>query len=180
MDHISHYTQDVLPAVDPRTYPTGLSQVERAAVLLARSDDLASTGGVKAGRLKSFVFGGGRRNALADPQLEGLRRFAVAVAHDKHILAEWERAELIGSGYTHFQLDEAAEIAESFRRAASSRGIRAARTTFGSDHFAEIRRDLRAAVTTIVAAVALAGITAAIVPFWLPALPPTVTLSHHR
>ncbi len=114
-----------------RTFPEGLRHLsrvsldsaERAAVMLARSDTASS---VRAGhfgdRILGVLFGVRRPNRLADLRLEALRRFAVAVAHGKRHLIDWEKAELRALRFTDVQIGEAAALAEQFRRPVATRG----------------------------------------------------------
>jgi alkylhydroperoxidase family enzyme len=92
-----------------------LNALERAAVLLARSDrasNLAGTGYLS--KIAEMLFGLRRPNKLADLRLEALRRFAVAVARGRTRLAQWEQAELQAYHFTDFQIEEAFEIASRF------------------------------------------------------------------
>jgi hypothetical protein len=103
----------------------GLSPTEREAVKLARLDRLGSL--KPAGRLHRMsqaVFGLSRRsNWLADPRLEGLRRFGVAVAHGGSAAVEREEAHLKMLGFSEAQVAGAAALASSFRPRRSSGGM---------------------------------------------------------
>jgi hypothetical protein len=94
-----------------------LGGAERAAVMLARKDDVSSLKAAgRVSRILQFAFGVKSPNKLADIRLETLRRFAVAVAHERTRLIEWERNELRLLRFTEAQIDEAVEVALRFRR----------------------------------------------------------------
>jgi hypothetical protein len=101
-----------------------LSNIEREAVMLARFDSAATlhaAGRVR--RLASRLFGLPKRNGLADPRLEALRRFAVAVAHDSAASIARERSQLQTFGYVEDQISRAQSIAARFRpKARASNG----------------------------------------------------------
>lgn len=101
----------------------GLSATERDAVKLARLDKKGSL--KPAGRLyrmSQAAFGLPRRpNRLANPRLEGLRRFGVAVAHGGSALIEREAAQLTALGFSEGQVASAAALASGFRRRRSSK-----------------------------------------------------------
>lgn len=93
-----------------------LSQIEREAVRLARSDGAGSLYG--AGRLRRLAvrcFGLRTPNKLADPQLEALRRFAVAVAHDGAASIAREREQLRMLGRTEGLIEQVESLALSYR-----------------------------------------------------------------
>ena len=102
----------------------GLSPTEREAVRLARQD---KPGSLKpAGRLRRMVqsiFGLSRPNRLADPRLEGLRRFAVTIAHDGSTAIEREEAQLRSLGFSEDQIASATAIAAGFRPRRSSKAV---------------------------------------------------------
>ena len=95
----------------------GLDERERGAVMLARTDrkdSLRSTGRLH--RLSVICFGLSRRpNKLADPRLESLRRYAVAVAHDTQESAAREREQLVALGFSDQQILMVAATAVRFR-----------------------------------------------------------------
>jgi hypothetical protein len=68
------------------------------------------------------VFGLRRPNKLADIQLETLRRFAIAVAHNRLRLAEREANELRLFHYSEQEIGEASALASQFRRPRSQGG----------------------------------------------------------
>lgn len=110
------------PVEQPRR---GLSATEREAVKLARLDKLGSLR--PAGRLhrmSQMVFGLSRRsNWLADPRLEALRRFGVAIAHGGSAVVEREEAQLKALGFSESQVASAAALASGFRSRRSSRSV---------------------------------------------------------
>lgn len=95
----------------------GLDARERGAVLLARTDGKESLHSPsRLHRLLEICFGlSPRPNTLADPRLEGLRRYAVAVAHDTDESAASEREHLIALGFSDHQILIAATAAVRFR-----------------------------------------------------------------
>lgn len=103
----------------------GLSATERGAVKLARLDKTASlkpTGRVY--RMAQAAFGlPSRPNRLADPRLEGLRRFGVAVAHGGQAMVDREEAQLKALGFSVGQIASAAALAAGLRRGRSSKGM---------------------------------------------------------
>jgi hypothetical protein len=90
---------------------------ERGAILLAKTDgkeSLHNPGRLR--RLSEICFGLSRQpNKLADPRLEGLRRYAVAVAHDTEQSATHEREKLVALGFSDHQIQIAATTAVRFR-----------------------------------------------------------------
>jgi len=100
----------------------GLSATEREVVKLARLDKTASlkpTGRLY--RMAQATFGlPSRPNRLADPRLEGLRRFSVAVAHGGSAMIDREEAQLKALGFSDGQVASAAALASGFRRRRSS------------------------------------------------------------
>jgi hypothetical protein len=112
--------RSLAPTVDR----SALSNIDRAAVMLARFDSAATLHA--AGRLRTMasrVFGLPKRNGLADPRLEALRRFAVAVAHDSPASIARERSQLQTFGYAEEQISRAQSIAARFRpKARASNG----------------------------------------------------------
>jgi len=103
----------------------GLSATEREVVKLARLDKTASL--KPAGRLyrvAQTTFGlSGRPNRLADPRLEGLRRYGVAVAHGSSAMIDSEEAQLKALGFSNGQIASAAALASGFRSRRSSKGM---------------------------------------------------------
>lgn len=100
---------------------TQLNRIEREAVMLAKKDRRSSIRPIgvlrkTAGRL----FGLPARNRLADPRLEALRRFAVAIAHDTPARSDDEADALRTLGFTSGQINRARAIAEGFRIRRSS------------------------------------------------------------
>jgi hypothetical protein len=97
---------------------------ERGAILLARTDgkeSLHNPGRLR--RLSEICFGLSRQsNKLADPRLEGLRRYAVAVARDTEQSATHEREQLVDLGFSEHQIQIAAATAVRFR-AKPARGL---------------------------------------------------------
>lgn len=95
-----------------------LDALERGAVMLARTDGKGSLrrwGHLQ--RLSAFFFGLSRRpNLLADPRLESLRRYAVAVAHDTDRTAAREREQLVALGFSDDQILTATAMASGFRK----------------------------------------------------------------
>lgn len=96
----------------------GLNDRERGALMLAKTDGrttLRSLG--RLGRLSQICFGLPRRlNTLADPRLEGLRRYAVALAHDMEEAVLREREHLIDLGFSHHQILAAEATVIRFER----------------------------------------------------------------
>jgi len=102
----------------PRQVAPRLNGSERAAVMLARKDGVASLNASgRVSKIFEFAFGFRSPNKLADVRLEALRRFAIAVAHERQRLIEWERNELRLLRFAESQIEEAASIAAQFRRA---------------------------------------------------------------
>jgi len=102
------------PTIERRT----LDRAEREAVMLARTDRRSSIRPVGTmRRLAQRLFGLRAPNPLADPRLEALRRFAVAVAHDTPASSDREAAQLVSHGFADAQIDRARSIAERFRPA---------------------------------------------------------------
>lgn len=103
----------------------GLTATEREAVRLARLDRLGSL--KPAGRLHRMsqaVFGLSHRpNVLADPRLEALRRFGVAIAHGGSTVIEREETQLRALGFSDGQIASAAALASGFRARRSSRAM---------------------------------------------------------
>jgi hypothetical protein len=98
-----------------------LSSVERETIRLARFDRASSIRRV--GRLRKVaarLFGLPVRSALADPRLEALRRFAIAVAHDTQSSVDREKSELRSFGYTCGQIGRAEGLAARYRRQPSN------------------------------------------------------------
>ena len=115
-------------AMRPRVidYPSaGLDDRERGALMLARTDGrqtLRSPGRLR--RLSHICFGFPRRpNKLADPRLEGLRRYAVVIAHGPMQSVLREREHLIGLGFSDQQILASEATATRFR-SASTGGLR--------------------------------------------------------
>jgi len=104
-------------AARPRIAPRGLDAREHGAVMLATTDGKESLrGSGRLHRLAVVCFGvPPRPNKLADPRLEGLRRYAVAVAHDTERAASRERDELVALGFSDHQILVAAATAVRFR-----------------------------------------------------------------
>ena len=97
-----------------------LSRLDREAVMLARIDRKASlkpVAGLR--RLAGVVFGTKQSNALADPRLEALRRFAVAVAYDTENSIAREQRHLKELGFSDRQIARAADLASTHKRARS-------------------------------------------------------------
>jgi hypothetical protein len=70
-------------------------------VLLARIDPISSVADSSFRRkLRDLLLGPERINPLADPRLEALRCFAVALAHDRDEMADREEARLIALNFT--------------------------------------------------------------------------------
>ncbi|NIJ34121.1 hypothetical protein [Sphingomonas oligoaromativorans] len=121
MAYLEVRTSGAAPAsVHPRTvgHPRdGLDDRERSALMLARIDGKETLrGSCRLRRLSQVCFGLPLRpNTLADPRLEGLRRYAVAVAHDTDPAAQREREQLICLGFSERQILTAARVAIPFR-----------------------------------------------------------------
>lgn len=107
-----------VPTADPVRLPQRLTGAERSAVMLARIDNTSSLKGQSVARkIARLVFGFQPTNKLADIRLETLRRFAVAVAHGRSKLIDWEMNELRLLRFEEAQIDEAANLAAQFARA---------------------------------------------------------------
>jgi hypothetical protein len=89
---------DVAPQITP---------LERAVVYLARRDgrDTLRTPG-KVGALLTFLFGSKPANALADPRLEALRRYAVMFRLKGDALPPAETERLADAGFRREAIDE--------------------------------------------------------------------------
>jgi hypothetical protein len=108
------------PSTLPAPSPRPLSEIERKAVLLARIDPISSVANSSFRRtLHDLLLGPERINPLADPRLEALRCFAVAVAHDRDEMADREEARLIALNFTPGQIGDARALALSCRPALS-------------------------------------------------------------
>jgi len=102
------------PSIERRS----LDRTEREAVMLARTDRRSSIRPVGTmRRLAQRLFGLRAPNPLADPRLEALRRFAVAVARDRLASSDRQAAQLASHGFTTAQIGRARSIAERFRPA---------------------------------------------------------------
>jgi hypothetical protein len=156
--------------------PRGLDATERSAVLLARNDRNSSIRPAGAlDRIGTIVFGFRRPNRLADPRLEALRRFAVATAREKRGSVDWERVELQTLGFSEFQIAQAAEIANRYRRPpAPSLWSHVAAAILLFVAFLGLRRELDD--VRISAAVALL----VILPFWAAIAPRPAGQRHAR
>jgi hypothetical protein len=109
------------PPASPSVERRRLNGAERAAVLLARSDRPSSLAGTGyRHKIGEMLFGLRRPNKLADLKLETMRRFAIAVAHNRTRLAEWEADELRLFRYSEQEIREASDLAAQFRRPRSS------------------------------------------------------------
>jgi hypothetical protein len=106
------------PRLSLREREVVLTRLEREAVMLARIDRKASlkpSGFLQ--KVGSFLFGIRQAAGLADPRLEALRRFAVAVAHDTGASVAREQQQLRELGLSEHQIARAADLASTHRRA---------------------------------------------------------------
>lgn len=121
LDLINGRTEVAVSVAHELARQFGLTQIERNAVMLARVDrssSLRPTGRLY--RLGVICFGlRPASNALADPRLEALRRFAVAVANGSSTSVAKERKHLLSIGYSDYQASMAAAVAAGIRRESS-------------------------------------------------------------
>jgi hypothetical protein len=121
MAYLDLSAQNVVPSLFSPvllySFPRGLSNFERTAVMMAKIDRPASIG--KSGyiaRLRRTLFGVRQPNKFASLRLERLRRFSIAVAYGRAALIQRENIRLRALGFSEFQIGEAASIAAHFRR----------------------------------------------------------------
>jgi hypothetical protein len=100
------------PAIAPAAPTAGLSDLERKAVMLAAIDPISSIPdpGFRR-RIRDLLLGAERINPLADPRLESLRRFAVALVHRRDDLAAREEGQLTALGFAPARIGEARALA---------------------------------------------------------------------
>ncbi len=100
------------PAMTPASPTAGLSDLERKAVMLAAIDPISSIPdpGFRR-RIRDLLLGPDKLNPLADPRLESLRRFAVALVHRRHDLATREEGQLTALGFAPSRIGEARALA---------------------------------------------------------------------
>ncbi len=101
--------------------PAGPIHLERTAVMLARIAPVSSLAhaGLR-NRLAHPLFGTGKVSRLADPCLETLRSFGVAVAQGCDDLARRENVQLVTLGFSPPQIREARELAAQYRRSSKT------------------------------------------------------------
>lgn len=120
MAYLDFRNQDMTESVAlaPRlSRPKALTPLERSAVMLARIDPVSSLDdpGLRYA-VADFIFGPDKVNRLADPRLEALRSFGVAVAHGRDDLAAREEARLLSLGFDRALVGEARILALTWRR----------------------------------------------------------------
>lgn len=111
----------LLPAVDSasRAVPAdgGLTDLDRTAIALSRSDPRSSlTARGRFRKIIAYLFSLQPPNALADPQLDALRRFAVRLRKGRGHILEAETARLVAAGYSSAAAEEARRIVSAFAR----------------------------------------------------------------
>lgn len=109
---------DPMPTSSDRTV---LSAIERSVVQLSQWDSLSSLpdGHPWKTRLSRWLGMEATPNALADPRLEALRRFAVA-ARLRHRVDEFGLDLLVGVGFSVRQVEEVERLVASARQIAAS------------------------------------------------------------
>lgn len=107
----------LLPAHDAPTLPAGanegLTELDRMVIALSRNDPRSSlTTPGRFRRIFAYLFSMRLPNALADPRLEALRRFAVLLRKQRTRLPETETARLVAAGYSLAAVADARRIIE--------------------------------------------------------------------
>lgn len=116
MAYLDLAAHDTSGFAHPPTLSRPLNALERKAVMLAGIDPVSSLADSSWRRkLRDLLLGPERINPLADPRLEALRCFAVAVAHRKDEMASREEARLIALNFTPGQIGDARALALSCR-----------------------------------------------------------------
>lgn len=120
MAYIDFALHEAAASIPPLYLQQPLSALERKAVMLGRLDPLSSLHdqGFRQ-KLRDLLLGPDRTNPLADPRLEALRRFAVAVAHQRDDMIGREQARLSALGFTNSQTGEARALTLSWHASLS-------------------------------------------------------------
>ena len=91
----------------------GLTDLDRMVIALSRNDPCSSlTAPGRFRRIFAYLFAMRLPNALADPRLEALRRFAILLRKQRAHLPEAETERLIAAGYSLAAVAEARRIVE--------------------------------------------------------------------